>query len=108
MIGGLFETAWAVTMKYSDGFSDIFWTILTLGLLGFSIYMLNGGIRRGLPVGGGYAVWVGIGAIGSIVAGILLFSESLLITRLIFAALIIIGVIGVELTCGPDEGAAEV
>jgi quaternary ammonium compound-resistance protein SugE len=103
MIGGLFETAWAVTMKYSDGFSDIFWTVATLGLLGCSIYMLNGGIRRGLPVGGGYSVWVGVGAIGSIVMGILLFSESVLITRLFFAALIIMGIIGVELTCGPSE-----
>jgi quaternary ammonium compound-resistance protein SugE len=103
LAGGLFETAWAVTMKLSEGFSDIFWTILTLALIGCSVYMLNSGIKRGLPVGGGYAVWVGVGAIGSIVMGIILFSESIMITRLFFAAVIIIGIIGVELTCGPED-----
>jgi quaternary ammonium compound-resistance protein SugE len=103
LLGGIFETAWAVTMKYSEGFAQIFWTVITLVFLGCSIYLLNGGMRRGVPVGGGYAVWVGIGAVGSIIMGLILFSESLDIMRLTFAALIIVGIVGVELTCSPKK-----
>ncbi|MGE5556498.1 MAG: DMT family transporter [Methanocella sp.] len=103
LLGGIFETAWAVTMKYSEGFTQIFWTAATLAFLGCSIYLLNGGMKRGVPVGGGYAVWVGIGAVGSIIMGLILFAEPLDSTRLAFAALIIVGIIGVELTCNPTK-----
>jgi quaternary ammonium compound-resistance protein SugE len=104
LAGGVFETSWAVAMKMSDGFANIAWTAVTLSFLFASIYFLNSGLKRGLPVGGGYAVWVGVGAIGSIVMGILIFGESLQITRLMFAAIIIVGIIGVELSCKPEGG----
>jgi len=97
-VGGLFETAWAVCMKMSEGFMNIFWTIATLAFLFTSVYLLNCGLKRGVPVGGGYAVWVGIGGIGSIVMGIILFGESLMPLRLLFAAIIITGIVGVELS----------
>jgi len=103
LVGGLFETAWAICMKESSGFSDLFWTAATLAFLFTSVYLLNCGLKRGVPVGGGYAVWVGIGGLGSLIMGILLFNESLAYTRLIFAAIIIIGVIGVELSSSPEE-----
>lgn len=103
LLGGIFETTWALAMKMSNGFSDIFWTLVTLGFLFLSVYFLNSGMKRGLPVGGGYAVWVGIGAIGSIVMGIILFGDSVELHRLFFAALIVIGIIGVELTCSPKK-----
>ncbi|MDR1690765.1 MAG: multidrug efflux SMR transporter [Candidatus Methanoplasma sp.] len=103
LVGGMFETAWAICMKLSDGFMNIPWTLATLGFLALSVYLLDCGFKRGIPVGGGYAVWVGIGAIGSIVMGIVVFGESLQFTRLLLAAIIIIGVIGVELTTNPDK-----
>ena len=102
LAGGVFETTWALAMKMSDGFTDILWTVVTLAFLFTSVYFLNSGLKRGLPVGGGYAVWVGIGAIGSIVMCIIIFGESLQLTRLLFAAIIIIGIIGVELSCEPE------
>ncbi|MCL2295522.1 MAG: multidrug efflux SMR transporter [Methanomassiliicoccaceae archaeon] len=102
LVGGMFETAWAICMKLSNGFSEIFWTVATLAFLFTSVYLLNCGLKRGIPVGGGYAVWVGIGGIGSLVVGIILFGESLLFTRLMFAAIIITGIIGVELSSHPE------
>jgi len=106
--GGLFETAWAVCMKLSDGFTEIFWTAATLAFLFISIFLLSCGLKKGVPVGSGYAVWVGIGGIGSLVMGIILFDESLLFTRMIFAAIIIAGIIGVELTSHPEtDGSAQ-
>ena len=97
LVGGLFETAWAICMKLSNGFTDILWTAGTVAFVFTSVYLLDCGMKRGVPVGGGYAVWVGVGGIGSIVMGIIIFGESLLPTRLLFAAIIIIGIIGVEL-----------
>lgn len=102
LVGGIFETVWALAMKMSDGFSNILWTAVTLGFLFLSVYLLNLGMKGGLPVGGGYAVWVGVGAIGSIVMGIIIFGESLAPMRLLFAAIIIVGIIGVELTTNPE------
>jgi len=107
LIGGVFEIIWAISMKFSNGFTDILWTINTLVFLGLSVYFLNSGLKRGLPVGGSYAVWVGIGAVGSIFMGVILFSESLEPIRLMFAAVIIIGIIGTELTCRPEEDRIE-
>ena len=75
LVGGVFETVWALSMKMSDGFSNIPWTIVTLVFIFLSVYFLNSGMKRGLPVGGGYAVWVGVGAIGSIVMGIILLEN---------------------------------
>lgn len=103
LVGGTFETAWALCMKMSEGFTDILWTIATLIFIFISVYLLDCGLKRGVPVGGGYAVWVGIGGIGSIVMGILVFGESLLPSRLLFAAIIIIGIIGVELSSDPEK-----
>jgi len=91
-------------MKMSEGFTDVLWTIATLAFLFISIYLLSGGLKRGVPVSGGYAVWVGIGGIGSFAMGIILFDESLLFTRLMFAAIIIAGIIGVELTSHRETG----
>jgi len=104
IVGGFFETSWAICMKMSDGFSDILWTIATLVFLFISVYLLDCGLKRGISVGSGYAVWVGVGGIGSIVMGIIVFGDSMLWSRLMFAAIIIIGIIGVELTSHPETG----
>ena len=96
-IAGLFETGWAVGLKYSAGFTRPWatvWTvvsmIVSLGLLGIAL--------KHLPVGSAYAVWVGIGAVGTVILGIFLFGESANPARLLSALLIIAGIIGLKLT----------
>ena len=94
--GGCFETAWALTMKMSDQFTDPFWTVATLILLGCSTYLLDLALKHNIPVGIGYSVWVGIGAIGSIIMGAILYGEVITAVRAFFAALIIGGVVGLQ------------
>ncbi len=96
-IAGMFEVAWAIGLKYTDGFTRIWpsvWTVasmvLSVGLLGFAM--------KTLPVGTAYAVWVGIGAIGTAIMGIVLFSESASAMRLISLLLIFIGIVGLKLS----------
>lgn len=96
LLGGCFETAWAMTMKQSEGFTVLPWTLVTLFLLGCSTVLLDQGMKRGIPIGTGYSVWVGIGAVGSIVMGIIVYHESLTAVRLFFATLIVAGVVGLE------------
>lgn len=94
-VAGLFETAWAVGLKYSDGFTK-FWPsvftvisiIISMGLLAWSL--------KYLPVGTAYAVWTGIGAVGTAVLGIILFGESKELIRIFFIFLIIIGIVGLR------------
>lgn len=96
ILGGMFETGWALTMKMSDGFTRIEWVIPTLILLVVSVLFLNKGLASGLPAGSTYSVWVGIGAIGSLVAGLILFNDILSPLKMLFVALIIAGVMGIE------------
>jgi quaternary ammonium compound-resistance protein SugE len=96
VLGGLFETGWAVTMKMSDGFSRIEWVLPTMALLVVSVLFLNKGLVAGLPAGSTYSVWVGIGAIGSLVAGLLLFGDLLSPLKALCVALILAGVLGIE------------
>jgi quaternary ammonium compound-resistance protein SugE len=104
VIGGLFETGWAVTLKMSDGFSDLPWTAATLVLLLISMVLLNKGLGKGLPAGSAYSVWVGIGAVGSVAAGMVLFGDSMSILKALFVSMILIGVIGIERTkSGADD-----
>ena len=99
IIGGVFETCWAITMKMSEGFTNIIWTLITLGFMACSIWLLNKGMNSGnIPIGSGYSVWVGIGAVGSIILGIIIYKEPLTLLRMIFATVIIIGIIGVEMS----------
>jgi quaternary ammonium compound-resistance protein SugE len=96
ILGGMFETGWALTMKMSDGFTRIEWVIPTLIMLVISVLFLNKGLAAGLPAGSTYSVWVGIGAIGSLVAGLILFNDILSPLKMLFVALIIAGVMGIE------------
>lgn len=91
--GGVFEACWAVTLNLSDGFSDPFWAVVTIGITLVSMWFLNKGLREGVPVGAGYAVWTGCGAMCSVVAGILLFGETLSPAGWFFLALLIAGVV---------------
>lgn len=96
-IAGLFETGWAIGLKYTEGFTRLWPSVLTaismiisLGLLGLALKVL--------PVGTGYAVWVGIGAAFTVALGIVLFSEPVTAGRLLSVGLIIAGIIGLKLT----------
>lgn len=95
-IAGLFETAWAVGMKYSNGFTKIYPTIFTFAAMAFSVFLLSISLKS-LPVGTAYAVWTGIGAFGTAVLGIFLFGESKDFIRIFFISLIVIGIVGLKL-----------
>lgn len=97
LAGGVFETGWATGMKMSDSFTDIPWSVATLILIVVSVLFLNRGLKSGLPMGPCYAVWVGIGAIGSIAVGLIAFGETLNILGWLCLAVIVCGVLGLNL-----------
>jgi quaternary ammonium compound-resistance protein SugE len=96
IIAGLLEVAWATTMKNTDGFTRLVPSLLTLGLMGVSFYLL-GLAMRDLPTSSSYAVWVGIGAVGTALVGIFFLGESRSALRLVSISLIVLGVIGLRL-----------
>ncbi len=95
-IAGLFETAWAVGMKYSDGFTKLYPSIFTLAAMSISVYLLSVSLKT-LPVGTAYAVWTGIGAVGTALMGIILFGESKELIRIFFIFLIVACIIGLRI-----------
>ena len=96
-VAGLFEIAWAIGLKYSEGMTRLVPALFTLVGMVFSFLFLAQALKT-IPVGTGYAVWTGIGAAGTAILGIVLFSESAAWPRLISLALIIAGMIGLKLT----------
>jgi quaternary ammonium compound-resistance protein SugE len=95
-LAGLFEVAWAIGLKYTEGFTRFWPSALTLGAMAASVVLL-GFAMRSLPVGTAYAVWVGVGAVGTAILGILLFAEPATAGRLISLGLIVMGIIGLKL-----------
>lgn len=96
VVAGLLEIGWAVGLKYTAGFTRPLPTVLTLGAMVLSMFLLGLAVRS-LPVGTAYAVWTGIGAVGTAIGGILLFNESASPLRLFCLALIVTGIIGLKL-----------
>lgn len=96
-IAGVFEVIWAVGLKYTDGFSRLWPSVLTLLAMAISVYFLSQALKT-IPLGTGYAIWTGIGAAGTAILGIVLFSESASLVRLLCIALIISGIAGLKLT----------
>ncbi|APC18082.1 QacE family quaternary ammonium compound efflux SMR transporter [Pseudomonas frederiksbergensis] len=94
---GLFEVGWAVGLKYTDGFSRPLPTVLTVGAMVISLGLL-GLAMKDLPLGTAYAIWTGVGAVGTVIAGIILFGESMALFRLASVALIIVGLIGLKVS----------
>ena len=86
-------------MKYSNGFTDLKFTILTVTGMVVSFFFLAQATKV-LPLGTAYAVWTGIGALGALAAGILLFKEPASVPRLLFAGLLLIGILGLKATSG--------
>ena len=96
ILAGLFETGWAIGLKYSQGFTRLWPSVWTIGAMIASVWLL-GLAMKSLPVGTAYAVWVGIGAVGTVILGIALFDEPAGAGRLVSIALIIAGIIGLKL-----------
>jgi len=96
VIAGLMEVAWAVGLKYTDGFTRLWPTVGTVTAMIVSLAFLGLALKT-LPVGTAYAVWTGIGAVGVAVLGIVLFGESAAAARLACIALIVAGIVGLKL-----------
>ena len=99
-IAGVFETVWAVGLKYSDGFSRLWPSVLTIGAMMISFWLLSYALKT-LPVGTTYVVWTDIGAAGTALMGMLLFGESRDAARLVCIGLIIAGILGLRLVEQP-------
>lgn len=99
IIGGLFECGWAIGLKYTDSFTRLWPSVLTLASMFISVWFLAIAMRD-IPVGTAYAVWTGIGAASVAILGMILFGESREIARIICLLLIVSGVIGLKLFSG--------
>ena len=95
-VAGLFETGWAIGLKYTDGFTRLWPTVWTIVAMIISLWLLGIAVKT-LPVGTAYSVWVGVGAVGTVVLGIALLEEPANAARLISVGLIIAGIIGLKL-----------
>jgi len=96
LIAGLFEVGWAISIKYSQGFTRLGPSVATIALMILSFGFLSRALRT-LPLGTAYTIWTGIGAIGTVFLGIILFQEPIEVRRLTCIGLILIGVIGLRL-----------
>ena len=94
---GLFEVGWAVGLKYTDGFTRPLPTALTIAAMVISLGLLGLAMKE-LPLGTAYAIWTGVGAVGTVIAGIILFGESMALVRLVSVALIICGLVGLKVS----------
>ncbi len=97
IIAGLFEVAWSIGLKYTQGFTRLGPSIFTLVALAISMYLLAKATQA-IPIGTAYAVWVGIGALGAAVLGILLFQETVSFARVFFLILLLVSIIGLKVT----------
>lgn len=97
VIAGLFEVVWAVGLKYTEGFTRPVPSLLTVAAMVVSFVFLAQAMKA-LPVGTAYAVWTGIGAVGTAIMGIILFNESMAAGRIVSILLVVLGIIGLKLT----------
>lgn len=96
VLAGLFEVGWAIGLKYTDGFARPWPTLATVAAMAVSLALL-GVAMKSLPVGSAYAVWVGVGAIGTAILGIVLFDEPASAGRLVSLGLVLAGIVGLKL-----------
>lgn len=95
ILAGLFEVAWAVGLKHTQGFTRLWPTVLTVGCIVISMGLLGVAVRT-LPIGTAYAVWTGIGTIGTAVIGIIVLGESASLPRVLCLCLIVGGILGLK------------
>jgi quaternary ammonium compound-resistance protein SugE len=94
-IAGLFEVGWAIGLKYTDGFSRLVPSVLTVVSMIISLTLLGLALKT-LPVGTAYAIWTGVGAVGTAILGIVLFADPATLPRLACIGLIVAGIIGLK------------
>ena len=99
VIAGGLEVFWSTCMKYSEGFTDLKFSVLTIIGMIFSFLFLSQA-TKGLPLGTADAVWTGIGALGAVIVGIVLFKEPVTAARIFFVSLLLIGIVGLKATSG--------
>ena len=93
------EVVWSTCMKFSHGFTDLKFSILTVaGMIVSFVFLAQA--TKALPLGTSYAVWTGIGALGALIAGVVLFREPATPARMFFAALLLVGILGLKATSG--------
>ena len=95
-VAGLFEVAWAIGLKYTEGFSKLWPSVFTIVCMIISMGLLAYAVKN-LPIGTAYAIWTGIGAVGTAILGIILFNESKELIRIFFIFLIVVGIIGLKI-----------
>ncbi|WP_109695239.1 DMT family transporter [Chitinophaga deserti] len=96
VLGGLFEIGFTISLKYSENFSKLWPSISFVVCITLSFFLLNKAINNGLPIGTAYAVWTGIGAAGTAIAGMLFFKEPASAMRLVFLVMLIGSIIGLK------------
>ena len=97
VIAGLFEVGWAIGLKYTEGFTRLWPSLATLAAMAISFWLLGAAMKT-LPVGTAYAVWVGVGAVGTVILGILLFNEPASVAHIVSVLLIVAGIVGLKLS----------
>lgn len=100
LIAGLLEVAWAIGLKYSDGFTKLWPTVITVVLMIGSFIALAQAVKGLQNIGTAYAIWTGIGALGTAILGMILFNEDRSLARLACLALVIVGVVGLKYFSG--------
>ena len=97
IIAGIFEITWAIGLKYTQGFTQLWPSLVTIaGLIASFAFLAKAAVT--LPIGTAYAVWTGIGAAGTLILGIILFHEPLHASRIFFLVLLLVGIIGLKIT----------
>ena len=97
LLDSLFEVIWAIGLKYTEGFTRLWPTVGTVTAMVISIALLAMAVKT-LPIGTAYAIWTGIGAVGAVALGIVLFGDPATLPRLLCVALIVVGIVGLKLT----------
>ncbi len=96
VVAGIFEIGWAVGLKYTEGFTRFWPTVFTIASMAISVALLGVAVRT-LPVGTAYAVWTGIGTVGTVLVGIVVLGESAALPRMLCLMLIAFGIVGLKL-----------
>lgn len=99
IIAGLLEPCWVIALEKSNRFKNVKWTIILIVSMIVSLYLLSLSMMV-IPVGTSYAVWTGIGAVGTLVAGIILYKEPVTYIRMLLIVLLVVGIVGIQLTAG--------
>lgn len=107
ILAGLMEVVWAVAMGCSEGFSIWYYDVICIVFLIISTILLSIALNNGIPVGTAYAVWTGIGAVGTIVISVLIGTESISVLKALFVMMILAGIVGLQLTSKDSEKSSE-